>query len=92
MMSSITVLQTPLFLRKKKKLTKNQRKDLDNAVRVIIKSPEAGTQKKGDLKEIWVYKFNMAKQKTLLAYQWDAEKRILVALGVHENFYRDLRR
>ena len=91
-MSDILVLQTPLFLRKKKKLNKNQIKDLDAAIRVIIKNPEAGVQKKGDLKDIWVYKFQMVNQKTLLAYQWDPQKRILITLGVHENFYRDLKK
>ena len=35
---------------------------------------------------------SLAGQKTLLAYQWDAEQRILVTLGVHENFYRNLKK
>lgn len=91
-MSEIIVLQTPLFFRKKKKLKKNQIEDLDAAIRVIIKNPEAGVQKKGDLKDIWGYKFKMVKQETLLAYQWDAQRRILIALGVHENFYKDLKK
>ncbi|MFT4058013.1 MAG: type II toxin-antitoxin system RelE/ParE family toxin [Legionella sp.] len=29
-------------------------------------------------------------QQFLLAYEWDPALRILLALGVHENFYRDL--
>ncbi|MCW8443625.1 type II toxin-antitoxin system RelE/ParE family toxin [Fluoribacter gormanii] len=28
----------------------------------------------------------------LLAYEWDPALRILLALGVHQNFYRDLKR
>ncbi|MBV8802560.1 MAG: type II toxin-antitoxin system RelE/ParE family toxin [Gammaproteobacteria bacterium] len=28
----------------------------------------------------------------LLAYEWIPEKRLLLALGIHENFYRDLKR
>lgn len=88
----IEVLQTSIFLRKKKKLKKNQIKDLDIAVKEIIKNPEIGEQKIGDLQGIWVYKFRMVKQENLLAYTWDEEKRVLVALGVHENFYRDLKK
>lgn len=76
----------------RKKLKKNQIKDLDKAVREIVKYPEIGERKIGDLADIWVYKFRMVKQEYLLAYQWDSKKRILIALGVHENFYRDLKK
>jgi hypothetical protein len=86
------ILQTPIFARQKKKLKKNQIIDLDKAVREIVKHPEIGERKIGDLADIWVYKFRMVKQEHLLAYQWDSEKRILIALGVHENFYRDLKK
>lgn len=88
----IEILQTPIFAKKKKKLKKNQIRDLDEAVQEIVKHPEIGERKIGDLADIWVYKFRMAKQEHLLAYQWDSEKRILIALGVHENFYRDLKK
>jgi len=76
----------------KKNLKKNQIKDLDEAVQEIVKHPEIGEKKIGDLADIWVYKFRIVKQEHLLAYQWDSEKRILIALGVHENFYRDLKK
>jgi len=88
----IEILQTPIFAKNKKKLKKNQIKDLDEAVQEIVKHPEIGERKIGDLAGIWVYKFRMVKQEHLLAYQWDSEKRILIALGVHENFYRDLKK
>jgi len=88
----IEVVQTPIFAKQKKNLKKNQIKKLDEAVRGIIKHPEIGERKVGDLADIWVYKFRMVKQEHLLAYQWDSEKRILIALCVHENFYRDLKR
>lgn len=88
----VEVLQTPSFIKKRKKLRKNEIADLDDAVRAIIANPEIGVQKRGDLADIWVYKFKMAKRENLLAYTWDVEKRVLVALGVHENFYRDLKK
>lgn len=70
-MGEIQVFQTPLFSKIKKKLKKNQIKDLDNAVREIIKNPELGEQKKGDLADVWVYKFRMVDRENLLAYQWE---------------------
>jgi mRNA-degrading endonuclease RelE of RelBE toxin-antitoxin system len=88
----IEIVQTSIFAKQKKKLKKNQIKDLDEAVQAIVKHPEIGERKIGDLADIWVYKFRMVKQEHLLAYQWDSEKRILIALGVHENFYRDLKK
>ena len=89
---AIQILQTPLFARQKKKLNKKQIKELDKAVKAIIKDPNAGEQKKGNLSHIWVYKFKIAKQLYLLAYEWDKKSRILIALGVHENFYHNLKK
>ncbi|MDP1603723.1 MAG: type II toxin-antitoxin system RelE/ParE family toxin [Legionella sp.] len=43
------------------------------------------------LSGVYVYKFKISHQQMLLAYEWDYESRILLALGVHENFYRDLK-
>ena len=88
----ISIVQTPIFAKQKKKLKNNQIKDLDRAVQEIVKHPEIGERKIGDLADIWVYKFRMVKQEHLLAYQRDSEKRILIALGVYENFYRDLKK
>jgi len=88
------VVQTPTFIRQSKKLHKNQKKVLDDAVRTIMKDPSIGEMKKGDLSGIQVFKFRMTKQLTLLAYEVFQEqlKLVLLALGTHENFYRDLKR
>ena len=90
----MNVLQTPTFIKQVKKLHKNQKSDLDQAVRDIIKNPSIGGLKKGDLNGIQVYKFNMVNQLTLLAYEFDqgALQLLLLALGSHENFYRDLKK
>ncbi len=88
----IEIVQTSIFAKQKKRLKRNQINYLDEAVQEIVKDPEIGKRKIGDLANIWVYKFWMVKQEYLLAYQWDSEKRILIALGVHENFYRDLKK
>ncbi len=90
----MNVLKTPTFIRQTKKLHSNQKKDLDKAVCAIVKDPSAGEMKKGDLSGIQVYKFRMANQLTLLAYEVFEEKLqlVLLAVGSHENFYRDLKK
>ena len=88
------ILQTPTFSKQVKKLHQNQKKDLDEAIRVITKKPSIGDMKKGDLRGVQVYKFKMVSQLTLLAYEFyeDRVELLLLALGSHENFYRDLKK
>jgi hypothetical protein len=88
----IIVRQMPEFKRAYKKLHHNQRRSVDQAILDIVHNPSLGTSKKGDLAGVCVYKFNCVKQEMLLAYEYDAENRLLLALGLHENFYRDLKR
>ena len=93
-MAEITqVLQTPSFKKAVKKLHQNQKVDLDNAVKALIENPLLGEQKKGDLSFLRVYKFKMLKQLTLLGYSYqDGTVTLeLIALGAHENFYRDVK-
>jgi hypothetical protein len=72
----------------------NQRADVDTAIRTIIANPAIGQIKTGDLAGVQVYKFKMAGQLTLLAYTCQVECFLLtlLALGTHENFYRNLKR
>ncbi len=90
----MNVLQTPTFSKQAKKLHKNQKQYLDGAVRKVIENPSIGDAKKGDLSGIQVYKFKMIDQLTLLAYEVRDEELclVLLALGSHENFYRDLKK
>lgn len=81
----------PGFKRTYKKLHQNQRIAVDQAITTITKNPDKGEAKKGDLAGVHVYKFNCVKQQFLLAYEYDPNNRTLLALGVHENFYRDLK-
>lgn len=87
------ILQTPSFTKTVKKLHPNQKKSLDDAVRAIVQNPALGEAKKGDLAGIHVHKFKMQNQLTLLAYSYqeDIITLTLLALGSHENFYRDLK-
>ena len=90
-MSSIRVLMTPYFKRTYKKLHANQKEAVNKAVETITVTPELGVEKKGDLAGVYVYKFDCVGHEYLLAYEFNTETRILLALGVHENFYRDIK-
>jgi len=87
------ILQTPAFKKVVKKLHKNQKSDLDNAVRELVKDPYLGELKKGDLSFLRVHKFKMVNQLTLLGYSYEDGTVVLelIALGSHENFYRDVK-
>jgi mRNA interferase RelE/StbE len=88
---TVALEQKPAFKRAYKKLHANQRDAVHQAIRVVLADPAVGQEKKGDLAGVFVYKFDCVNQQFLLAYQSTASKRILLALGPHENFYRDLK-
>ena len=90
-LNPVRVLQSAVFARTYKKLHKQQKLDVDLAVEVIMQTPEVGEPKRGDLAGVYVYKFKSNGQ-LLLAYEYDPETRMLLLLGSHENFYRDLKR
>jgi len=60
-------------------------------IQAIIKNPLLGQEKRGDLTSIFVYKFDCVNQQYLLGYQWSEEYRVLLLVGVHENFYKKLK-
>ena len=87
------LLVTPTFERTVKKMHRQQKAALDEAVRLIASAPEMGEAKVGDLVGVRVHKFKMIDQLCLLAYRvLDAQTIKLLMVGPHENFYRDLKR
>jgi mRNA-degrading endonuclease YafQ of YafQ-DinJ toxin-antitoxin module len=90
----IKVLQTQHFAKCIKKLHANQKRELDAAIKLLIKNTDLGEEKIGDLQGVRVYKFMMINHLTLLAYSYDNSILILtlLAIGSHENFYRDLKK
>jgi hypothetical protein len=56
-----------------------------------VADPTIGQEKKGDLIGVFVYKFKSSAQLFLLAYEWDEDSRTLLMIGVHENFYREVK-
>ncbi len=85
------VEQKPSFRRIYKKLHANQRQAVNTAIRAVIADPALGEETRGDLSGVYVYKFDCVNEQYLLAYQWGDDWRMLLALGPHENFYRDLK-
>lgn len=91
---SYALRQTRRFARAYKKLHDNVAADVDAATEVVADNPAIGERKRGDLADLFVYKFRSQNQLYLLGYTVDEEVRLvyLEAVGPHENFYRDLKR
>ena len=87
------ILTTTTFDRIVKKLHRQEKADLDDAVRAVADNTEIGEAKVGDLAGIRIYKFKKVNQLCLLAYRvLDEDSIKLLTVGSHENFYRDLKR
>lgn len=91
-MNEIIVRQMPNFKKTYKKLHANVKEHVNKAIMAIINEPTLGQEKKGDLAGVYVYKFKSNHQELLLAYEWNSQERLLLGLGFHENFYRDLKK
>jgi mRNA-degrading endonuclease YafQ of YafQ-DinJ toxin-antitoxin module len=90
----MNIKQTRNFEKLYKKLHKNQQAAVNKAISSIVNNPKIGEQKKGDLAGVYVHKFSMVGQLTLLAYNFFEDELIILLLhiGSHENFYRDMKR
>ncbi|MFZ5759363.1 MAG: type II toxin-antitoxin system RelE/ParE family toxin [Thermodesulfobacteriota bacterium] len=85
------VFQSSSFGKKVKKFKKKEKLQLDNAIREIVQNPSIGSEKKGDLRGIFVYKFKIIKTEFLLSYRIVGDDIELITIGSHENYYRDLK-
>ena len=85
---------TPLFHRRKKKSSRPLQEAIDAAVRAILADPLIGKPKVGVLKGVRIFKFTHQGLEYLVAYRLEMRKRLiqLLAVGPHENFYRDIQR
>jgi len=84
----LEIIHYPSFLRALRRFQKNDKKDLDDAVRAVAKDTSIGELKKSGLNNIRVYKFHTLNRLALLAYEYDDanDTLILLAYGSHENF------
>jgi mRNA interferase RelE/StbE len=85
------ILQSRSFERKVKKFSKQEKKRLDNQIRKIIDDLSIGSEKKGDLRGVYVHKFKLQTVQHLLSYRFVGENLELIMIGPHENYYRDLK-
>jgi len=85
------IIQSRTFERKVKKFTKAQKKKLDSEIRNILDNLSIGTEKKGDLRGVFVHKFKIHTLQYLLAYRFNKKNLELIMIGPHENYYRDLK-
>jgi plasmid stabilization system protein ParE len=85
------ILQSRSFERKAKKSTKAEKKKLDEQIRKIADNPSIGSEKRGDLRGVYVHKFKIQTNHYLLAYRFAGEDLELIMIGPHENYYRDLK-
>ena len=87
----MNILQSRSFERKVKKFTKRQKNKLDEEVRKIMDKPSIGSEKKGDLRGVYVHKFKIQAVQYLLSYKFLGNDLVLIMIGPHENYYRDLK-
>jgi len=85
------ILQSRQFERKVKKFTKQEKKSLDKQILKITDNPAIGSEKKGDLRGVYVHKFKIKHTQYLLSYRFAEENLELIMIGPHENYYRDLK-
>ncbi|UCE52570.1 MAG: type II toxin-antitoxin system RelE/ParE family toxin [Desulfobacterales bacterium] len=85
------IIQSRSFERKVKKFIKREKKKLDEQIRKIMDNPFIGSEKKGDLRGVYVHKFKLQAIQYLMAYRFVGEDLELVMVGPHENYYRDLK-
>lgn len=93
----LAVQSTPSFVRFVKRIHPKDKKVLDDAVKAVATDPTIVEEKRGDLVGVFVYKFKLNNQETLLAYGLRHDKNepstvILLAVGPQENFYAQLKR
>jgi len=85
------IIQSRSFKRKVQKFGKQDKKLLDKQVIEITKTPSIGTEKKGDLRGIFVHKFKLKNIEYLLSYRLIRDDLELIMIGPHENYYRNLK-
>lgn len=83
---------TPRYNKRRKKLTPEVRRVLNDVQSRILQDPRTGERKRGALKHVWVEKFPAQSDQYLVADEIDEKNDMVIFLdvGQHVNFYRDL--
>ncbi len=87
-------LAAPQYNRQRKKLSPGVLKVLNRVQAQVLQDPHRGDRKRGPLKDVWVEKFKAENDQWLLAYMIQEKQDTIhfIAIGQHENFYRDITR
>lgn len=88
----MNILQKRTFKQAYKKLYPSEKYVVDCEIKKLLENPEIGVQKKQDLRGVYVHKFYITNTLYLLAYTYDPVTLRLILLGVHENFYKNLKK
>jgi len=88
----MNVLYKSAFRKFVKKQTRFFQLVIEDEAERILKDPEIGEAKKGDLIGFRVHKFSFHKQEYLIAYKVLKSDLIFYMIDTHENFYRELKR
>jgi mRNA-degrading endonuclease RelE of RelBE toxin-antitoxin system len=86
------ILQSRSFERKIRKFGKQEKKALDKQILKIAENPSVEAEKKGDLCGVYVHKFKNKNTQYLLPYRFLGTDLELIMIGLHENYYRDLKK
>jgi mRNA interferase RelE/StbE len=85
------IYQSRSFKREVKKMSESEKDALDQEVKRIAEDSSAWGEKKGDLRGVFVHKFELKTPQYLLAYRRVGDGLELVMIGPRENYYRDLK-
>jgi len=72
-------------------MSKPEKEFVDHEIRRVVENPGIGEEKKGDLRGVFVHKFQLKATQYLVAYRKLGGDLELVMIGPHENYYRDLK-
>ncbi|KZM44260.1 addiction module toxin RelE [Marinomonas sp. SBI22] len=91
--NEINVYESRRFAKALSKLSDAHLCIVEDEIDRIIRAPNIGERKKGDLSHLRVHKFKMDNQLALLGYSWIEEKIeiYLLQFGPHENFYQKMK-
>jgi hypothetical protein len=85
------IIQSRSFERKVGKFVQREKRALDRQIRKIANNPSVGSEKKGDLRGIYVHECKLQSSHYLLAYRFVAGAPELIMIGPQEKYYRDLK-
>lgn len=85
------------YVKKDLKQNKPLKDKFEEAFQDIMANPfTVGERKKGDLSDVYTYKFKFAKSEYRIAYVVKMDRKgeyiLYLLAGTHENFYKDLKK